>query len=90
MFRRLSPPESSDDPVGFLRGRLDLVFQHHVEGYFVPQLGDRLTRRGHHLQDQAHRRKAVPAGMDFGVDDPAVPFAADDRSRPAEELLRRR
>ena len=46
-----------------------------------------LAGGGQSFQENAHRREAVPAGMDVRIDDPAVAFAADDRPGPGRKKL---
>ena len=76
----ISPPEAADDPVGFLRGRLDLVFQHHVERV---RLREYLLRECQALPDFYAIRTADGAGWALIASDRA------DSVRESQEMLAR-
>lgn len=69
-----------DGPVGVFAAAFKLGFHDFVAGNLGDELADGFSGGGHELQDVGHAHHAVPAGNDAGIDDPAIAFAADDRS----------
>ncbi len=70
--------QGGDGAVGFFAGTVEFGFHDLVTGDFFDQGGDRFSRGGHQLENIGHAHQGIAAGDDAGVDDPAVPFAADD------------